>query len=186
MARSSKYVKFSFPISAYQPDALQQGYSEKELRKEYTRLRDIAQKRIKRMGESEFRESQTYKYNVNRFSKLADIGSKSELTHLLGDLARFLTASRGSIAGMKEERQRSIDTWHEKGATFVNAGNYNDWIDFLVFVKDFVGFNYWEKAADMYQQAKKEGISTQEIMNNFEAYQSRMGRAGTLTEGWDE
>lgn len=183
---SSKYVKFSFPISAYQPDALQQGYSEKELRKEYTRLRDIAQKRIKRMGESEFRGSQTYKYNVNRFSKLSEIGSKSELTHLLGDLARFLTASRGSIKGMRKERQRSIDTWHEKGATFVNAENYNEWIDFLVFVKDFVGFNYWEKAADMFQQAKKEGVPIETLKANFEEYSGRMDRSGTLTEGWDE
>ena len=57
----AKYVKFTFPISAYHPDALQNEYTERELRKEYARLRDIAQKRLKRPNSRTARQCSTTK-----------------------------------------------------------------------------------------------------------------------------
>ena len=46
----ARYTKFTFPISSYQPQALQEGFSEKELRREYSRLRSVARKRLERFA----------------------------------------------------------------------------------------------------------------------------------------
>ena len=178
MAKSSKYVKFSFPISAYQPDALQQGYSEKELRKEYSRLRDVAQKRIKRMGQTEWKRSQTYKYNVDRYKKVRDITSTSELTHLMSDMARFLTASRGGVQGLEINRQRILETMHTPKAgspmfDFVNESNWWDWVDFIEWVKDFAGFSYDAgKVKDVFKQAQEEGWDLEKMKTEFRNYQA--------------
>ena len=43
------------------------------MRKEYTRMRDIAQKRIERMGQSEFAKTKTFKDHAEGFQKLKDI-----------------------------------------------------------------------------------------------------------------
>lgn len=186
MAKSSKYVKFSFPISAYRPDALQNNYTMKELRQEYSRLRDVAQKRIHRLEQSEFAESQTVKYNKDRYPTLKNVSDKSELTHLLSDLSRFLTAQRGSISGMREERRKSIDTWHENGVDFVNESNYQDWVEFLSYAKDFIGFSYLETAKEMYEQGQQAGLSGSDLRANFETYVENYKGSGSIMGGWDE
>lgn len=133
----NRYVKFAFPISAYQPDALQNGYTEKELRAEYSRLRSIAQKRLKTLEQSEFAASQTVRYNRGRYKTLSDIESTSELSHLLGDLARFLTAQRGTVSGLRLERERAMETWREQyGVDFVKPEEWLDYTDFMNYLKD--------------------------------------------------
>lgn len=85
-------------------------YSDKLLRQEYTRLRDIAQKRLKRMEgkpEAEFVLSQ----HPEGFPKLKDLSDRSELTRALADLRNFMTAKRSSISGIRntiEETAASI------------------------------------------------------------------------------
>lgn len=142
----NRYVKFAFPISAYQPDALQNGYAEKELRAEYSRLRSIAQKRLKTLEQSEFAASQTVRYNKGRYKKLSDIESTSELSHLLGDLARFLTAQRGTVSGLRQERERAMETWREQyGVDFVQPEEWVDYSDFLEYLKDVGGVPYVDR-----------------------------------------
>ena len=92
------YTNFKFPISAYFPQALQEGYTEKELRKEYSRLRDVAQKSLKRMGQSEFRVTQTYLRNKDLYKPLKEIKSKTELVDLLSSVAQMLSAKGGSLS----------------------------------------------------------------------------------------
>ena len=58
------YRGFSWNISSYYPMALQEGHTEKELRKEYAKLRSVAQKSLKRLGESRYRDSETYRQNI--------------------------------------------------------------------------------------------------------------------------
>lgn len=187
MATSSKYIKFSFPISAYQPDALQSGYTVKELRREYSRLRDVAQKRLGRLERSEFAGSQTVKYNWGRFKKLSEITSAGELTHLLGDLARFLTASRGSVSGMREARRKSVETLQEGGLTFVTEKNFDVFTDFMDWLHDFYPHGYPSKAIRVLEQAMEKKLSIDNVKANFDRYMEQMEKTWTITPaGWDE
>ena len=133
----SKYVNFTFPISAYHPDALQNEYTEGELRKEYTRLRDIAQKRLKRLEASEFANTKTVRYNKDRFIPLREISGTGELTHLLSDLARFLTASRSTVSGQKSYRKKSVESLQEAGLTAVTEKNFLHFTDVMDWASAF-------------------------------------------------
>ena len=166
----SRYTKFTFPISAYQPQALQEGYSEKELRMEYSRLRSVARKRLERFEGSEFEDSNVYRYNKGKYVPLSQVSNKGELVHLLSDVARFLTAEAGSVTGQRAIRDKAIATWHDKGYTWLNKSNYAAFARFLEFSREFVGQPYMEKAAELFRRADDQGVSVEQIKNNFEWY----------------
>lgn len=166
----SRYIKFTFPISAYQPQALQEGYSEKELRREYSRLRSVARKRLERFAGSEFEDSNVYRYNKGKYVTLSHVSNKGELVHLLSDVARFLTAEGGSVSGQRAIRDKAIATWHENGYTWLNKSNYAAFIRFLEFSREFVGQPYMEKAAELFRRADDQGVPVEQIKSNFEWY----------------
>lgn len=166
----ARYIKFTFPISAYQPQALQEVYSEKELRREYSRLRSVARKRLERFAGSEFEDSNVYRYNKGKYVPLSQVSNKGELVHLLSDVARFLTAEAGSVSGQREIRNKAIATWNEKGYTWINKSNYAAFARFLEFARDFVGQPYMEKAAELFRSADDQGVPVEQIKSNFEWY----------------
>lgn len=139
----SPYRGFSWNISSYYPMALQEGHTEKELRQEYAKLRSVAQKSLKRMGESRYRDSETYRQNRNAFPTTGSIKSKRELARALTDVTRFLSAKSHSISGLNEIRQEQVSTWQNQyGYSFVNFNNFDQWVEFLEWYKDAVGFVY--------------------------------------------
>lgn len=92
------------PASQYTPYALHE-WPEQELRKEYTRLRDIAVKRLKRMGrDQELQQTQEYKYYSKRMPKLRDLVDRIEIEDFLADLAVFVNNPEISTVGGVRER----------------------------------------------------------------------------------
>lgn len=92
------------PASQYTPYALHE-WPERELRKEYTRLRDIAVKRLKRMGQDqELYQTQEYKYYSNRMPKLRDLVDRIEIEDFMADLAIFVNNPEISTVGGVRER----------------------------------------------------------------------------------
>lgn len=162
------YRGFSWNISSYYPLALQESHSEKELRKEYAKLRSVAMKSLQRMGKSEFAQSQTYRQNVGRFLATSHLKSKKEVARALTDVVRFLSAKGHSVSGMKEIRKQSITTWHEKGYTWVNKTNYEDWTRFLAWYKEARGFVYDVNSASAIFRNMSE-----EALENFRIYAHR-------------
>lgn len=106
--------------------------AEREVRQEYTRQRDIAQKRLARLSNSEFAESEFVQRYSEGFPKLRDIGSnKRELAHALADINRFINSKRSSISGQIEIRNNAIETLHEHGYDFVNKDNYREFTQLM-------------------------------------------------------
>ena len=139
----SPYRGFSWNISSYYPMALQEGHTEKELRQEYAKLRSVAQKSLKRLGESRYRDSETYRQNRNAFPTTKSLKSTRELARALTDVTRFLSAKSHSISGLNEIRQSQVSTWNDQyGYDFVNFNNFDQWVEFLEWYKDAVGFVY--------------------------------------------
>lgn len=90
-------------FDSYYPDSLA-GRSEKELRKEYTRLRDIGQKRIKRLLESEYKDSETARIWKKGIPKLADLES-SDIPFALAELHGFISSPYSTIRGQNAKRK---------------------------------------------------------------------------------
>lgn len=102
----------------------------RDLRKEYTRLRDIAQKRIKRLrADPEGAQSKVLQIFPEGIPRISDMhGSRAQLESAMADLALFIrnpestvsgvhkaNRARAKAAGMDEEQDAgtymSIDEW---------------------------------------------------------------------------
>ena len=113
MARGNARARATLkrPASQYTPYALHD-WPERDLRKEYTRLRDIAVKRLKRMGQDqELQQTQEYKYYSNRMPKLRDLVDRIEIEDYMADLAIFVSNPEiSTVGGVREriKRQREL------------------------------------------------------------------------------
>ena len=81
--------------------------SDKTLREEYSRLRAIANKRIKRM-EGRPEAAATYEQYAGGFPSVRGM-SREEVVYQLGELTDFLTARRGSLSGIHEVNEEIIE-----------------------------------------------------------------------------
>lgn len=93
-------------------------FSEKELRAEYRRLRDIAQKRLMRLRKK-YPDNYVLDYHPTGFKKLEDLKSKSDLRLALADVSKFVNLPSTTLKGQKriqEERyQRLLDKGYLTG-----------------------------------------------------------------------
>ena len=165
--------KLRYDVDWYQPSNLRFNMKQegsKEVRKEYTRLRDIAQKRLKRMGNSIWSDTQTYLRNVHHYPKLKDIKSESELAARLSDLSRFITAQTSTVSGMEAQMKKSLKTLHEHDYNFVTRENY---IFFGKFMEEYRFQKLDEMydsgdAADTFNALETQRVDPEKVKEDFE------------------
>ena len=94
------------------------------MRKEYTRMRDIAQKRIARLGE-DYKWTSAYKSHSEGFQKLKDISSE-DFAKAFSELSKFVNAKTSTVSGQRSAQRRTSETLNkaigQKNA--VNKKNY--------------------------------------------------------------
>ena len=111
----------------YYPYRLEQ-IDERALRKEYTRLRKIANKRLARLQASEYKDSNLAKEYAGGFALLADV---KDLPRELTQLARFVASEKSSVTGLKRIDKQTVETLQEHGYEFVNAKNVRQFGAFM-------------------------------------------------------
>lgn len=106
-AKARATLKYSSEL--YTPYALE-SWPDKQMRKEYTRLRDIAQKRIKRLSEDPISgTSDVYKEFAGGFPTLKAMrGDRKALEQALADVARFVRAKGSTVGGARAEFEHKI------------------------------------------------------------------------------
>lgn len=140
------------------------------IRKEYTRLRDISQKRLKRIGSSMFKDTQMYKRNVHHYPLLKDIQSEAELAARLSDLSRFIMSQTSTVSGMKAQMNKSLKTLHEHDYKFVTKENF---ISFGKFMEEY-RFQKLDElydsgdAAETYEALEKHRVDPEKVKEDFE------------------
>ena len=101
------------------------------LRKEYTRMRDIAQKRLQRM-KVDYGWTKTYKEHKQGFQKLSEL-TPQNMAKAFSELSKFVHAGSSTVSGQKRSQQKTMETLNtaigEKGA--VNKRNYKRVIELL-------------------------------------------------------
>lgn len=98
------------------------------MRAEYTRMRDVAQKRIKRLGK-QFPESKAYQSHAKGFPKLKDLDPR-DFAKAFSELAKFVKAKGSTVTGQKEIKSKTIKTWQDQGLN-LNQKNYDKTIKIL-------------------------------------------------------
>ena len=141
----------------------------KLVRQEYTRLRDIEEKRIKRMAKDpKYSRTQVYKQNAGKYPKLADLKG-GQLAYKLSALERFVSAKTSTISGLKAMRKSQLETLSKHGYTFVNEENLTEFGEFM---EEFRAQKLDEiydsgEAADTYYMVERHGLSPSDIEENF-------------------
>ena len=98
------------------------------MRAEYTRMRDVAQKRIKRLGK-QFPESKAYQSHKQGFAKLKDLDPR-DFPKAFAELAKFVRARGSTVTGQKQIMEKTIKTWQDQGLN-LNSKNYDKTIKIL-------------------------------------------------------
>lgn len=153
----------------YYPYRLKQ-IDERALRKEYTRLRKIANKRLNRLAASEYKESDLAKEYAGGFALLADV---KDLPRELTQLARFVASERSSVTGLKRIDKQTISTLHQHGYTFVNTKNVGQFGAFMeemrqaglskLYSSEFLA-NWWS------ENGRSKRNNVEELKREFEKY----------------
>ena len=98
------------------------------MRSEYTRMRDVAQKRLKRL-EKAFPDSKAVQSHPQGFPKLKDLDPR-DFPKAFSELAKFVKAKGSTVTGQKQIKDKTIKTWQEQGLN-LNQKNYDKTIKIL-------------------------------------------------------
>jgi len=112
------------------------------MRAEYTRMRDVAQKRVARLQKM-FPESvgAKHRYNTGKTDKEGNLIYKSGFPTLktldprdfpkaFAELAKFVKAKGSTVTGQKQIKEKTIKTWQDQGLN-LNQKNYDKVIKIL-------------------------------------------------------
>lgn len=151
-ARPSATLRYN--AAKYTPAGLET-WPEKELRAEYTRLRDIAQKRIKRLSHDPVAQtSSIYREFEHGFAKLRDIKSRECLERAMADVSRFIRSRGSTVTGARENFQQRTARAAGIAMQDVEPDDYmslDEWIALWresgeLFDSDVAVMYYYEKA----------------------------------------
>lgn len=172
-------------------------WTPENIRAEYTRLRKIAEQRLRAIGADEIgAQSYTYRRNKGRFKPVSQI-SAGQTKIMLSEVARMIAAKTGTISGIKAQRRKAIQTLREHGYEFINEKNYNEFGEFMREWKasqyrgygSTVAVDFWETAAAMRQNVTGEDFDRATITTGkknliaTEFHNWRMDRKAFLDEG---
>ena len=162
-------MPLAWDYDIYYPYRLEQ-MDESALRKEYTRLRKIANKRLARLQASKYKDTDLAKEYAGGFEILANV---ADLPRELTVLARFLASERSSITGLQRIDKQTISTLHQHGYTFVNTKNVRQFGAFMeemrqaglskLYSSEFIA-TWWS------EQGRSKLDNVDELKREFEKY----------------
>ena len=129
--RHSASFKFSLSPEQYSTQALKTATKDDLafLRAEYTRMRDVAQKRIQRLIKSDFSQAKAVQERPEGFPKLKDIRPQ-DFPYAMNELYRFVAAKGSTVQGQKEIRTKTIETF-AKHNVHITEEEYPEFIKIL-------------------------------------------------------
>lgn len=161
---------FSWDPETYTVEALESiiGSANKDdmsaIRTEYTRLRDIAHKRWKRLGESEFANSPAYTSHAGDFPKLREMDPR-DLPKAFANMVRFLRAQTSTLSGQKTRRQKNIEEWNKLGLNLTEK-NYDNVMKMLREMRSRKIIYGSDKVLAMVETTMQKGWDFEEVLNS--------------------
>lgn len=152
-------------------------YSDREIRQEYTRLRDIARKRVKALQKAGFSNTNIVQSNITptgelAFKKLRDISSNEQIAAGLSQMARFLFSKVSTVSGIKEKERKTLAALRERGLENVNRSNlatFGRLMDQLKARKLDMIYDS-ERVAEMMDWAERKNVPISFIDENFDLF----------------
>lgn len=149
------------------------------LRKEYSRLRSIARKRLERMSTSAYKSSQTYLRYRNMFPSLPSMDaltkrgsvSKAKLEKKLSELRKFLDLETSTVSGARRVSKSRIAQLQSKGYTFIKTEKdlrkFGEFMDYNRALKKG-GLYDSERVIEMMDKVDQRGINVDQVKKDFD------------------
>lgn len=168
MATRQASLKYPFAQYTVYANRIGAGIPENEIRKEYTRLRDILQKRIKTIQKSEFAGQGIAGQFPQGLPKLAEI-KPEDLPYLLQQAATAISSSAGSLKGLRHRRSETIKSLQERGYTNIDETNISSFARFMEEARERGIDKVYgsDTIATLYDTTIAIGVSPEEVMKDF-------------------
>lgn len=180
----AKIARPTYNVGWYTPSEIKAkldagGDLEKEVRKEYTRLRDISQKRLKRLKAAGYEQMDVYQKNYKHYPKLKDIKSKSELAQRLSDLSRFVGSTQSTVKGLKDREKKVLAQLKKHGYKYVNESNLSDFGDFMEYYRDAMYDLEYDSgdAAELFTVVEKNKLDPEKVKEYFDFWLENLEEA---------
>ena len=169
-----------YPSWYYTPQELRIQLTQKQINAEYSRLRSIAMKRLKRMSESEFRTSQLYLQNKSAFPSIREEKGRN-IEYRLTAVARFLEAG-STLSELREKRDEIIETLNRHGYKFVNRQNFNRFTDFMdeYRTRKLNRLYDSERAAQLFNISEEKNIPEDILFSDFKQYTENLDKLESM------
>lgn len=164
---------------AINPRELYAKHTESEIHAEYTRLRDIMNKRLSRL-EKYYPESKYIAKWEQGIPKLADYKrmknqaeARADLAYNLRMLAKDVASKMTTVRGQQRFEKQSIGTLHEHGYDFVTRENFRDFYEYMNEMRAIAGSmaydseQFAEFFGDMTKLAEKREMSVSAVREDF-------------------
>ncbi len=170
MAKFKPSAKLNFgTIDHYNPQYLANNYTPSEIRKEYSRIRAIAVKRLTRLAEAGFGETSVYKYNVFNTKKLSELTEK-QIPLALSQLAMFIDNPLSTVTGQKALRKKKIDKLQSYGYD-VNEKNFQSFVDFMELLSEqAIDLEYDSEAVVELWESTRDKVSPAKIAKDLDSW----------------
>ena len=168
MATRQASLKYPFAQYTVYANRIGSGIPENEIRKEYTRLRDILQKRIKTIQKSEFAGQGIAGQFPDGLPKLSEIRPE-DLPYLLQQAATAINSSAGSLKGLRHRRSETIKSLQERGYTNIDENNISSFARFMEEARERGLEKVYgsDTIATLYDTTIAIGISPDAVMKDF-------------------
>lgn len=145
-------------------------FTPKEARAEYARLRKIANRRLERLGASEFSGSTTYQNWSSGFEALPPDAPERDIRKALYDVGRFVNLKTSSVTGARAAQTAFIEAMHERGYDFITKNNAQQFGEFMREVKTHKSYRGYDsdRVANLFGKIKEKRISPEDAAQHFE------------------
>jgi hypothetical protein len=167
-------AKLLYREEVYTPEGAKT-LTDKQLRKEYSRLRSIARKRLERFTGTEWTDTQVYKLNAGVYKPLNEIKSDRELRHMFAGVARFVSSATGSVKGLENQRKEAVQTLNDRGYNFVTKENFRKFAEFMEYAR-VANLNRMydsKRIADFYKATEKQKLSSEQLQKSFRSWSKK-------------
>lgn len=147
-------------------------YDIKDVRREYTRLRNQLKKSLTSLRKAGYRKS-AYVRRASRLGRTAQKNlSDDEVRSQLSDIHRELVKPWSTPEGMAEHRKNTIEGLHNYGYEFVNEDNLDDFEEFMEEFKGTAAALQYnsDQVAEMYELIRERNISNKSFKKYFDEY----------------
>lgn len=187
MAAREAKLKYELRQYTVYANRIGAGIPKGEIRKEYSRLRDVINKRIQRIQESDFKNQGIAGKFPKGLPKLADIAPE-DLPYLLQQAATALTSKSGSLKGLEQRQQSAIESFRERGYTQINESNFKEFVNFLEEAKEKGLAKVYgsDSIVNLYENSQALGLSPDDIMRDFNWWTENIEKAETTQATLEE